>query len=163
MFQMTGKRRLAFSTLLAVVGCLEPIEPAPDSALSISPQIEAVSIERQAYAYSFSLPLHVRNSGTRAVMIDLFYRRTEKLVDQKWQLAAESAPTNLSRVIGPNETTLIQYVVTYQRGTSYPLLEHVRGLYRVGLRGTYQDNGLPLTPSPSYSQPFVVVDNDSGK
>ncbi len=114
---------------------------------------------READGFSFSLPLTVKNIGTRPVYVDLFYRRTEKLVDQKWEVAAESTPTNLMRLFAPNESRRIEYVVSYKLGAGFRLLEQVRGVYRVGLRAFYGANQTdPISDLPSYSRSFVLVE-----
>jgi hypothetical protein len=47
---------------------------------------------------------------------------------------------------------------TYAPGTSVGILEHARGLYRVGLRLSYTMNGSdPLPAENYYSRSFVVA------
>lgn len=162
MFQMTGKRRTlaAIGSLVALAGCLEPVEPTPNSApLSITPIVEATSVFKDGDSFAFSLPLTVKNVGTRTVYVDLFYRRTEKLVDQKWEVAAESTPTNLLRSFAPNESRRIEFIVVYKLDAGYPLLEQARGVYRVGLRAFYAANATdPISATPSYSKSFVLIE-----
>ena len=165
MSRSTDKRRtvpFVIASLLALSACLEPIEPTPDSSpLSITPAVEAVSVEKvEQNVYSFSLSLRVRNTGTRNVYVDLFYRETDKLIDQKWEVAAESPGSNLFRLVGPGQTQQILHVVTYPPGR-YPLFDNVRGLYRVGLRAFYGPTGTdPIQAQPAYSTPFVLVEGD---
>lgn len=162
MSQMTGKRRTlsAIGSLVALVGCLEPIEPTPNSApLSITPMLEATSVIKGTDGFTFSLPLMVKNVGTSTVYVDLYYRRTEKLVDQKWEVAAESVPTSILRSFAPNESRRIEYIVVYKPGEAYPLLEQARGVYRVGLRAFYGNTATdPISPSPLYSKSFVLIE-----
>jgi len=164
---MTGKRRVisvVVSVVFTTLGCLDPIEPTPDSApLSIAPGVAAVPVQSVGGSFSFAVSLQIINRGTRPVYVDAFYRRTEKLVDQKWKLAAESTPTDLFRAIAPNETLRLVYSVAYKSGTDHPLFDPVRGLYRVGLRAFYEPNGSsPTSAQPSYSSPFVLVDPNAG-
>jgi len=162
--RLTGKRAIPFvvASLLAMSGCLEPIEPTPDSTpLSITPAVEAVSVEKvQENVYSFSIALRVKNNGASNVYVDLFYRETDKLIDQKWEIAAENSASTFFRLVGPGQTQQILHVVTYSQG-SHPLLDRVRGVYRVGLRAFYAPNGTdPIPAQPAYSKPFVVVEGD---
>ena len=63
------------------------------------------------------------------------------------------------RIINPGRTVTINYVVAYERGSMppSPLLDHIRGLYRMRLRFSYTSNGTdPLPVEDSYSQPFAV-------
>lgn len=114
---------------------------------------------KEGDGFAYSLPLVVKNVGTLPVYVDLFYRRTEKLVYQKWQVAAESSPTNFLRQFAPGEGRRIEYVVTYKPGTGYRLLEQVRGVYRVGLRAFYAaDQTNPVSTTPSYSKSFVLIE-----
>lgn len=149
------------ATLMATLGCLDSMEPAPASAqVSIFPLKEAALAVPSRTGYTFSMTLIVTNTGSRTIYVDQIYRRTEKLVDQKWELAVESptAPVGLTRVIGPLQTQSMPYVVTYVPGTDFPLLEHMRGLYRVGLRMAYATDGSePITGDAPYSRPFAVV------
>lgn len=156
---MTG-RQLAIWLVVATTGCLETIEPTPNPApLTITPLVEATTVVKQGDGFAYSLPLVVKNVGTRPVYVDVFYRRTEKLVNQKWQVAAESAPTIFLRQFAPNESRRIEYVVWYKPGAGNRLLEQVRGLYRVGLRAFYAaDQTDPVSSTPSYSKSFVLVE-----
>lgn len=169
MFQMRGRRGLISQTsravtLLAAFGCLEPMEPTPDSApVVITPRMESILVTKLASGWTFTLQLRVRNYGTRTVFVDLSYRVTEKLIDQKWKIAAFSPETRQLREIPPSQTQTISYAVTYVHGTVLPgtqagILEHARGLYRVGLRLFYSSNGSdPLPAENYYSRSFVVL------
>ena len=156
-------RSIVFAVAIALVpvACLDPIEPTPESwPLWITPAVQAVTIQEVKNLYTISVSLRVRNNGERTVYVDLRYRETDKLKDQKWEVAAESAPSDLFRAIEPGQTQQILYVLSYPPGR-YPLLENVRGLYRVGLRAFYQSNGTsPIPAQPAYSSPFVLVEND---
>jgi hypothetical protein len=147
--------------LLAALGCLEPLEPTPDSSpVVITPEAAAVSVKALSNGWSFSLPLRVRNTGSRVVYVDLTYRHTEKLIDQKWEHATQSPELGDWRAIPPSQTQTLGYLVTYVRSNSAPpLLEHARGLYRVGLHLSYSSSGSDLfPPENSYSRSFVVVE-----
>jgi hypothetical protein len=104
--------------------------------------------------------MFVRNKGTRAVYADSFYRRTEKLVNQKWEMAAEtpSGPIGFRTTIGPGQTVPLAYVVTYTAASHFTLLKHPRGLYRVRIDLSYAAGGQDrLPPEDSYSPPFTVI------
>jgi len=161
---LTGSRRtklLAAAFAFVPVACLDSIEPTPDSSpLSITPAVGAVPVEKTPNLTTISLSLRVKNDSDRTVYVDLLYRKTDKLIDQKWEVAAESAPSTIFRSIAPGQTQQILYVLSYPPGR-YPLLEKVRGVYRVGLRAFYDLNITePLPAQPAYSTSFVIVEND---
>ena len=160
----TGTRRhlskgAATIGLLATLSCLDSIEPTPQpSQISVVPQKGELVTTPSSNGFTWSMQIFVRNNGTRNIYVDQIYRRTEKLVDQKWELAIESPMAPSFRTVAPSQTQSLPYVVSYFNGTNYPRLEHVRGLYRVGLRVSYQPNGNELFPAESsYSRPFVVI------
>ena len=150
--------------LVASLACMEAIEPTPASALvSIVPANGYVTGEQSDTFTRFLMPLVISNRGARAIYLDLGYRRAEKLVDQKWELAVEQTAGDFVsvRILGPGRTLTINQVIAYQRGSSpaLPLLEHIRGLYRIRLRFSYTNNGTDLLPvEDSYSQPFAVTE-----
>ncbi len=145
--------------LLATLACLDSIEPTPQpTQISIVPQTGELVATSLKNGFTLSMQIFVRNNGGRTIYVDQFYRRTEKLVDQKWELAVESPAAPSFRTVGPSQTQSLPYVVTYLNGSRFTLLEHVRGLYRVGLRVSYSPNGAELFPAESsYSLPFVVI------
>ena len=148
--------------IFASVSCLESIEPTPTSAVvSIVPANGSVTGAQTDAFTRFMMPLVITNTGSRPVYLDLGYRRAEKLVDQKWELALEQSAGNFVsvRILNPGRTVTINYVVAYERGSSppLPLLDHIRGLYRMRLRFSFTSNGTdPLPVEDSYSQPFAV-------
>ena len=150
--------------VLSSVSCMESIEPTPKSAvMSIVPANGYVTGDQTETFTRFLMPLVITNTGSRPVYLDLGYRRAEKLIDQKWELAIEQSAGNFVsvRIINPGRTVTINYVVAYQRGSTppLPLLDHIRGLYRMRLRFSYTSNGTdPLPVEDSYSQPFAVTE-----
>ena len=150
--------------ILSSMSCMEAIEPTPESTLlSIDPADGSVRGTQSDSMTRFLMPLVIRNKGSRAIYLDLGYRRTEKLIDQKWELAAETANGNFAsiRLLNPGRTVTIDLVVVFRRGSppAAPLLEHIRGLYRARLRFSYTGNGTDLLPvDDSYSQPFAVTE-----
>jgi hypothetical protein len=149
----------AITGLLATVACLDSIEPTPRPAqISVVPSLGELVITPLASGFTWSMQVFVRNNGGRNIYVDQTYRRTEKLVDQKWELAIESPMSPSFRTVIPSQTQSLPYVVTYVNGSKSTLLEHVRGVYRVGLRVSYTPNGNELFPAESsYSLPFVVI------
>ena len=164
MFRSTGSRRaklLAVVMAFAPAACLDSIEPTPDSSpLSITPAVGAVPVQKLPNLSTITLSLRVRNDGDRTVFVDLLYRKTDKLIDQKWEVAAESAGSFITRSVAPGQTQQILYVLSYPPGR-YPLLERARGVYRVGLKAFY-DEGMtePIPAQPAYSSSFVIVENN---
>jgi len=160
--RVTG-RSAAILGIIAAIGCLEPLEPTPDSSpVMITPQSDVIPATDVAGGWTFTLPLRVTNTGSRTVYVDLSYRRTEKLIDQKWEIAVQTQSFGQWRAILPSQTQSIGYGVTYARATSGPptssaVLEHARGLYRVGLHLSYTLDGNELLPAENYySRSFVV-------
>jgi len=153
----------AFLGIFAVTSCLEPLEPTPDSSpVIITPQSTAVPATILGSGWTFTLPLRITNTGSRTVFVDLSYRLTEKLIDQKWEIATLSRSFGQWRAIPPSQTQSLGYAVTYAHGTSAPptssaILEHARGLYRVGLHLSYTSDENSLLPGENYySRSFVV-------
>ena len=98
------------------------------------------------------------------MFIDTGYRRLEKLVDQRWEIADEVfPPNNIFRAntpsLGTNRVTTVSYAAVYDRtkgGAS--LLAHVRGVYRIGFRMAFAFDGSHMIPQEeTYSKPFAVV------
>jgi hypothetical protein len=147
--------------LAGILGCLDQIEPTTiDAPISIATVAASTSVQQTQTGFAFSTGVRVRNFGVRTIYVDQVYRRTEKLVDQQWQLVSETAsPFPGNRAVGPSQVTLLNYTVAFRKDGQIPLLAHPRGLYRVGLRIFYGANGTePLSAEPLYSDPFVVVD-----
>ena len=145
------------------VSCLESVEPTPESTvLSIQPLTPYVRGVETAASSRFQMEFRIRNNGTRPVYLDLAYRRFEKLVDQRWELAAETtaAPFTAVRTIQPGVQISVVFSVVHTRGSSsFELIEHVRGLYRARLRLAYNPGGTDQMPvEDSYSLPFVVTE-----
>ena len=163
-----SRRRLrvasAIVSCMLSVSCLESVEPTPASSiLSIEPLTPFVRGLEAATFSRFQMEFRVRNDGTRPVYLDLGYRRFEKLVDQRWELATEStnAPFATVRTIAPGVRISILFVVTHVRGSQSQsdLIEHVRGLYRARLRLAYDPGGSDQIPlEDSYSRPFAVTE-----
>lgn len=159
-------RRFALAAALVAgassSGCLDAIAPTPTSSLvAITPINRWTRGEESESGSRFFIELRIRNAGSRTIFLDRLYGRTEKLIDQKWELAIETTtpPFGTVRSIPPNQSITIGYLVQYVPGVSpdSPYLEHLRGLYRVRLRLSYSSNGTDLLPpEDSYSQPFAV-------
>jgi hypothetical protein len=147
---------------MAAAGCLDAVAPTPTSTLAlITPASASTRGTQTPSTTRFAIDLRVRNTGSRTIFLDRNYGRTEKLVDQKWELAIEttSPPFVSVRTIPPGQALTITYVMLYVRGASPESIyvEHVRGLYRARLRLSYNENGSdPLPVEASYSQPFAV-------
>lgn len=146
------------------VSCLESVEPTPESTvLSIEPLTPYVRGVETATSSRFQMEFRIRNNSTRPVYLDLAYRRFEKLVDQKWELAAETtaAPFTAVRTIQPGVRISVVFSVVHTRGSSsqFELIQHVRGLYRARLRLAYNPGGTDQLPlEDSYSLPFAVTE-----
>jgi hypothetical protein len=115
---------------------------------------------------SFHMEFRVVNTGSRNVFVDTDYMRTEKLVNQKWEVAAErmpsTSPFSSSRMLRPNQSTVLSVAVFYVPGSSpaSTLLANLRGLYRTRFRMSFAANGAELlAPEDSYSAPFSVTTN----
>ena len=162
-----SRRLMRIAAVIAIsvasVSCLESVEPTPVSTvLSIDP---ATTFVRGVEAATFSriqVEFRIRNNTTRPVYLDLAYRRFEKLVDQKWELAVESTgnPFAAVRTIQPGVRISVVFSVVHNRGSvsESDLMEHVRGLYRTRLRLAYDTGGNDQIPvEDSYSTPFAVT------
>ena len=154
--------RLALGTvLLSSAACLDSIEPTP-----ISPAVSITTVsadgreldQRRLVGAGFS----IENTGTRRIYIDRNYFRLEKLVNQRWQLAAEQigpfSPGLAGLAPGRTVFTSKNFIHDPAAVTQFPLIEHVRGLYRMGFRISFTPDGNDLLPGEeSYSQPFGVT------
>jgi hypothetical protein len=155
-------QKLALLLIVATAGCMESMAPTPVSSnVSITPVNPATRGDETQTGSRFAMRMTIRNTGTRTIYLDRLYSRTEKLVDQRWELAIESTltPFGAVRTIGPGQSFALDFVMLYVRGQSIPssYLEHPRGLYRVRFRFSFTANGSELLPpEESYSQPFAV-------
>lgn len=153
---------LAFVAAPSAVACLDAVAPTPTStSVTITPVNRSTRGSEDGGVSEFQMDFRVRNTGSRTIFLDRIYTRTEKLIDQEWELATETTGTPFAsvRTLLPNQSTTFSYRVNYVRDTSpFALhLEHIRGLYRVRLRFSFASGGIdPLPPEESYSQPFAV-------
>ena len=136
--------------------------PTPTSSvITITPTTRSIPGLESPAGNRFTLEFRIRNTGSRPIYVDRVYGRTEKLIDQKWEMVMERIPPAFAsvRVIPPGQSITFEHLVQYVRGVSpsSPYLEHIRGLYRARLRFSYLANGSePLPSEESYSAPFVV-------
>ncbi|HEX6573534.1 MAG TPA: hypothetical protein VF042_01070 [Gemmatimonadaceae bacterium] len=146
--------------LISSTGCLDVIEPTP-----VSSSVEIVAAKTSGFELTatnfISASFQITNTGTRALYVDTKYRRLEKLVNQRWELVDEQSPTSLafSSSLPPNRRIVASYSLVHDRNgrSGSPLLEHVRGLYRLRFRIALIATGTELLPEEeSYSQPFAV-------
>ena len=150
-------------TAVAAASCLEPAAPTPVSTLvSIDPLNAFTRGQQTELVSTFHMEFRVLNIGSRNLFLDTDYMRTEKLVNQNWELAAERAASAFfaSRMLRPGQSTVVSISVVYTRGTSPEslLLSHLRGLYRARFRLSFTSNGTELlAPEDSYSAPFSVT------
>ena len=155
------KLALGITALLSSSACLDTLEPTPTSTAVAITTLSADGREldqRRLVGAGFSL----ENTGTRRIFIDRNYFRLEKLVNQRWKLAAEQdGPFNPALTgLAPGRTTFTSknFVHDPAAVTQFPLIEHVRGLYRMRFRISFTSNGTELLPAEeSYSQPFSVT------
>jgi len=146
----------------ATSGCLESVDPTPTSEIvTIVPLTASTGgTERETETF-FAIEVRIRNKSSRTIYFDRAYARTEKLIDQKWEMARETTapPFSNVRTIGPSQSLNAAFEVRYRRD-EVPAsihLEHIRGLYRLRLRFSYTSNGSdPIPAEESYSRPFVV-------
>ena len=145
-----------------MTGCLDAVAPTPVSTVvSITPLDRSTRGNESDGGTRFHIEIRIRNIGSRTIFLDRLYARTEKLVDQEWELALETAgpPFGSIRTIPAGQSFTLTYSVSYVRATSPKLvhLEHVRGLYRARFRMAFTSNGTDiLAPEDSYSRPFAV-------
>lgn len=154
----------ALASCLFPASCLEPVQPTPRSTIiAIDPVTPFTRGLDSDVISRFEVNLRFRNDGARTIYLDGGYRRLEKLVDQKWEVAMESpsAPFEAFREIRPGQRVTTSYVVLYDRRTTpeLVLLKRIRGLYRMRLRLAFTVNGTEqLHADDSYSQPFAVTE-----
>ena len=152
---------LGATALLSGGACLDTIEPTPISADVAITTVSADGREldqRRLVGAGFS----IENTGTRRIYIDRNYFRLEKLVNQRWQLAAEQDGPFSTGLVGlaPGRTvfTSKNFIHDPAAVIQFPLIEHVRGLYRMRFRFSFTADGSELLPADeSYSQPFGVT------
>ena len=155
---------VALASCLALISCLEPLQPTPVSTvISIQPASPFTRGFDSETISRFEIAIRLQNLGSRTIYVDASYQLIEKLIDQKWTLARESPPSPFVafRAIPQGQRVTVSYVVLYNRATSpdNQLLEHIRGLYRMGVRLAYNANGTdPLSSGDSWSQPFAVTE-----
>ena len=154
------KAAFGFTVLLSSSACLDTLEPTPTSAAVAITTISADGREldrRRLVGAGFV----IENTGTRRIFIDRNYFRLEKLVNQRWELAAEQdGPfTTTLAGLGPGRTAFTSKNFVHDpAGTEFPLIEHVRGLYRMRFRISFKGDGTELLPAEeSYSRPFSVT------
>ena len=153
---------VVFAIVSLAAACLDAVAPTPVSAsVTITPVNKFVRGKESVDASGFDMDFRVRNTGSQTIFLDRIYARTEKLIDQDWEVAIETtgAPFTSVRTLVPNQITTFSYRVIYLRASSPALvhLEHIRGLYRARLRLSFTSNGSDiLPPEESYSQPFAV-------
>src|SRR4029079_2023824 len=126
-------------SVLWLTSCLTPVEPTPVSAVativSVSPTASGSELPNASF---FATDIKITNSSTTRIFVATPPPFVEKLVNQKWTFAyAASAGTLGSALpIDPSGSLTLRFSVSYVKGSSpaYPLVEHVRGLYRVHYR-----------------------------
>ena len=152
----------ALLSAVTVTGCLDAVAPTPTSAVvSITPVNRSTRGDENELGSRFNIDIRIRNLGSRTIFLDRLYARTEKLIDQEWELALEpDRPVFGSiRTIQPGQSFTLTYSVFYVRATMPRSvhLEHVRGLYRARFRLSFTASDAELlAPEDSYSQPFAV-------
>jgi len=146
----------------SITGCLDAVAPTPTSTVvSITPLVRSTRGNEDDSGSRFNIEIRIRNLGSRTIFLDRLYARTEKLVDQKWELALETdrPPFGSIRAIPAGQSFTLTYAVTYIRAVAPRRihLEHVRGLYRARFRMSFSANEAELLPpGDSYSRPFAV-------
>lgn len=151
---------VALSGLIATA-CLQPVEPTPTSAdFSIVPIPASTTSSGFRNGEFFSLEISVRNTSSREIFVDAKNLFVEKLIDQKWRHAygAVDATFATNGSVDPSKRyVFILTVLTSDGGGPYPLLENMRGVYRVHVGLSFDDRGTSLLDSAStYSEPFTV-------
>ena len=152
----------ALALTLVAAACLDTVEPTPRSSIVTIESAWASTMRNEnESAVSFNIPIQIRNLTTRQLFLDANNRTLEKLVDQKWVVAiAPQGNFTLSRTINPSQQITFNYSYVYFRNSASPpppILENVRGVYRIRFNLSYTNTGTDLLPAAdSYSQPFVV-------
>ncbi|HKY97791.1 MAG TPA: hypothetical protein VJL35_08030 [Gemmatimonadaceae bacterium] len=147
--------------MLSSSACLDTIEPTATSPAVAITTVSADGREldqRRLVGAGFA----IENTGTRRIYIDRNYFRLEKLVNQRWELAAQDIGPFSPGLAGlaPGRTTFTSKNFIHDPAgvTPLPMIEHVRGLYRMGFRISFAPDGTDLLPADeSYSQPFGVT------
>ena len=149
--------------LCTTLGCLDTMEPTTVSQYVSIESLNASGVEL-ALTNVVTATIRIRNTGTQQVFIDTGYRRLEKLVDQRWEVANESvSPGNVFRAnnpgLGTNRVSTVSYSAVYDRSKGdTALLAHVRGVYRLGFRMAFAPDGSNMIAlEETYSKPFAVV------
>ena len=152
---------LTVTALLSSVACLDTLEPTATSAAVTITTLSADGREldqRRLVGAGFS----IENTGTRRIYIDRNYFRLEKLVNQRWQLAAEQtgpfSPGLTGLAPGRSTFTSKNFIHDPAAVIQFPMIEHIRGLYRMGFRISFTVDGKELLPAEeTYSRPFAVT------
>jgi hypothetical protein len=155
-------RKLALLAALVSASCLTPMEPTPQSDIVTITPVNASTLGAELPSGSFfRTDILIANKSQRIVYVDANRRFLEKLVDQKWIYAYGDTegnfigPTSLS----PSGKATFAFSVAMVRNSSpaRPLVEHIRGVYRVHYRLAFDRAGTDVMDSATtYSQPFVV-------
>ena len=163
---MTTRLIRLLVTSVAAAGsmsCIQSAEPTPSSTLiKVDPERTAVHITNTQYTSFFEVPVHFTNTSSQVIYIDAPYRAVEKLIDQKWKLATENSPPPFSSTstLAPGRETRYTVIVSFnpQQTSATPLLEDLRGLYRIRFRMAFDSRGTqPLPPEAGISKPFAVA------
>ena len=149
--------------IVSLAACVQAAEPTPTSDLiSVDPERPTTRITQTSTTSFFDMPIHFRNTSGRPIYIDASYRGIEKLIDQKWRVAVENNPSPFSSTafLLPGRETRFSVTVFFnpKNAGSTPLLEDMRGLYRVRFRVAFDSRGAdPLPSDAGLSQPFAVT------
>jgi hypothetical protein len=159
---LARRRIVAVLSGLIATACLQPVEPTPKS-----PDFNIVPIPTSTMSSGFrngeffSLEISVRNTSSRKIFVDTKNLFVEKLIDQKWRHAygAVGVPFAANGSVDTSKSYLfLLTVLTTDGGGPYPLLENMRGVYRVHVGLSFDDRGASLLDSAStYSQSFTVT------
>ena len=151
------------ATLSVAISCLEPVEPTPHSSeVVIDPAKPSVPGFELTGGSFFGPALSIRNTSQQPIYVDVERFFVEKLIDQKWQYAYStgSPPFRSTVALAPAKSQVMIATVSAPKseGAKYPLLLHLRGVYRVHLSIARDSHGADLLDSAmTYSQPFVVT------
>jgi hypothetical protein len=153
-----------FAPLVALVSasCLTPLEPTPQSDIVTITPVNASTLGAELPSGSFfRADILIANKSQRFVYVDANRRFLEKLIDQKWMYAYGDTEGNFigSTPLSPSGSSTFAFSVAMVKnsGPARPLVEHVRGVYRVHYRLAFDRAGTDVLDSATtYSQPFVV-------
>jgi hypothetical protein len=156
--------RLAGAAIAALlsVSCLEPVQPTPVSDVVTIGAVDPTVFGTEKSGSSFFLiDIRISNKSARRIFVDDTERFVEKLVDQKWVYAygPTTGQFRPAASVGAQRGLVFSQRIANVKGSEpfYPLLVHVRGLYRIHFRLAYDQLGIELVDSAStYSQPFTV-------